>query len=114
MAAVLRRLGLKRSSSTAGTAGADHEDFGDADILDTLDFSTYFMSYRLHQRSPLSVPATLFFPEATSAARLAQAGAASLLDPCRIEIIPGNHTTCVTKHTAELAEKIRRIVDDLP
>jgi hypothetical protein len=107
MAAVFRRLGLKTSSLSAGTAGTGDEDFANADILDTLDFSTYFMSYRLHRLAPLSVPATLFFPESTPAARLAQTCALSKLHPCHIEIVPGNHTTCVTKYTAVLAEKMR-------
>jgi thioesterase domain-containing protein/NRPS condensation-like uncharacterized protein len=111
---VARRLGPKRSRKAAAAAAVeDKEDFGDAAILDGLDFSTYFMSYRLHRLAPLSVPATLFFPESTPAARRVSGPVASKLDRAklRVEIMPGNHTSCVTEHASFLAEKIREALD---
>jgi hypothetical protein len=71
------------------------------------------MSYRLHRLAPLSVPATLFFPESTPAARRVSGPMASKLDRAklRVEIVPGNHTSCVTEHSSFLAEKIRYALD---
>ena len=113
-ATVARLLGPKRSRKAAASAAVeDKEDFGEAAILDGLDFSTYFMSYRLHRLAPLSVPATLFFPESTPAARRVSGPMASKLDRAklRVEIVPGNHTSCVTEHSSFLAEKIRYALD---
>jgi hypothetical protein len=116
LATVFRRLGIKGSKKSVitDTSESEKEDFGDAAILDGLDFSTYFMSYRLHRLGPLSVPATLFFPESTPAARRAEGLRASRLDPAktRVEIVPGNHTSCVTEHSAFIAEKIQYALDN--
>jgi len=116
LATVARRLGLKRAKSASATNGGAEakEDFGDAAILESLDFSTYFMSYRLHRLAPLSVPATLFLPESTSDQRRRGAIRASRLDrnKARVQIAPGNHTTCVTQHSAFLADKMIEALDD--
>jgi surfactin synthase thioesterase subunit len=116
LATVARRLGLRKTENATSPAsgGADKEDFGDAAILDGLDFSTYFMSYRLHRLAPLSVPATLFLPESTPHARRLEAIRASRLDrtKARVEIAPGNHTTCVTQHSDFLADRMRAALDD--
>jgi hypothetical protein len=60
------------------------------------------------------VPATLFCPESTPAARRAEGLRASRLDPAktRVEIVPGNHTSCVTEHSAFIAEKIQYALDN--
>ena len=113
LATVFRRLGLKGKTEADGNAVPENENFGEAQILEGLDFSTYFMTYRLNRMKPLSVPATIFFPQSTPSARLMQAGGLSKLASAhyKIEILPGNHTTCVTKHTAELADKMRKILN---
>jgi hypothetical protein len=109
MATVLRRFGIQPATAT-GVESTAADDMGEAEILDGLDFSTYFMTYRLYQFAPLAVPATLFFPQSTPAARIVQAGPLSRLESTRlnIETISGNHTTCITQHTAVLAEKMKR------
>jgi hypothetical protein len=107
--AVLNRLGLKSdgpAQASAGAASAEEDD--GAQILDGLDFSTYYMTHRLHRLAPLAVAATLFLPASTVASRREAAARLSRLTPANVEIIPGNHTTCITQHTAELAEGMRR------
>jgi acyl carrier protein len=113
IATLLNRVGFKLplAEAVAEEAGAE-DDFGGAEILDGLDFSTYCITYRLHRFTSLSVPATFLFPEVTPAARVAEAGRLSRLDPAllNIEIVPGDHTTCITEHTASLADAIRRTI----
>ncbi len=109
-ATVLNRLDLKSGAAgPASSVPAPEEDDG-AQILDGLDFSTYYMTHRLHRLAALDVPATLFLPATTVPSRRAEAPRLSrlALDRVRVEIVPGNHTTCITQHTAELAEGIRR------
>jgi hypothetical protein len=105
---VLHRFGVEGAVSETVSTDTVAEDVFGAEILDGLDFSTYFMTYRLYRFAPLAVPATLLFPVATPLARLVDAVRRSRLDPARavIETVPGNHTTCITQHTAELARKM--------
>ncbi len=109
---VLRRLGLKSGSTEESGEAGPGDDFGGSEILDGLDFSTYYMSYRLHRFTPLSVPAILLYPETTPAARVAESAGLTRLDPAllKTEIVDGDHTTCITEHTASLAEAMRRAI----
>jgi thioesterase domain-containing protein len=106
--AMLHRLGMKAHAPAAASSAGAQADLGGEQILDGLDFSTYYMTYRLHRFTPLAVPATLLFPDCLPVERQAQAPGLTRLDPAqlRLELIPGNHTTCITEHTAELAEKM--------
>jgi hypothetical protein len=112
MATVLRRLGWKFAESEAAGADTSAQDGMSAEILDGLDFSTYFMTYRLHRFTPLAVTSTLFFPESTAPGRVAEAPQRIMIDAARltVERVPGNHTTCITQHTAELAGKMRAVM----
>lgn len=109
LATVLRRVGWKPAEVETAGAETSAQDGMSAEILDGLDFSTYYMTYRLHRFDPLAVPATLLFPESTAPGRVAEAPGRIMIDPARltVERVPGNHTTCITQHTAELAEKMR-------
>jgi len=111
-ASVLWRLGLKSDSGEEPGECGPEDDFGGSEILDGLDFSTYYMSYRLHRFTPLSVPAVLLYPETTPASRVAEAAGLTRLDPAllKTEIVAGDHTTCITEHTAALAEAMRRSI----
>jgi hypothetical protein len=110
MASVLNRFGLKSSHVEEAVGAEAADDFGGSEILDGLDFSTYCVTYRLHRFTPLSVPATLFFPEETPASRVAEAPGLTRLDLARIQTarIHGSHTTCITEHTASLADAMRQ------
>ena len=110
MGTVLRRFGIKTADAAGAGAPSAEEDLGGSEILDGLDFSTYVITYRLHRFAPLAVPTTFLFPESTEPHRVAEAAARSRLDLARVKVetIPGNHTTCITQHTAELAAKMMR------
>jgi thioesterase domain-containing protein len=113
LASLARRLGLK--IETTSSAGQSDPASDDAELVDSFAYTVYFLAYRLYSLQPLSVPATLYFPESTPAARLAGFSRSSRMDPAKytIEMLPGNHTTCVTKHTAALAEKIKAKLNSL-
>jgi hypothetical protein len=112
-AALLRRLGLAKTPGATPPAEARVE--GDGEILHSLDYAVYFLAYRLYRPKPLTVPATLFFPEETPPERLSVVNRASRIAPSglTIEMLPGNHHTCITKYTAVLVEKMKKTLDNL-
>jgi hypothetical protein len=107
-AAVLRRAGVQVEPAT-GAPEVETDDLGAASVLDGLDYSAYYISYRLYRPAALSVPATLFFPEDTPVSKVSRAGGESRIDPARLgrATIRGSHTNCITEHTDSLAEKMR-------
>jgi hypothetical protein len=109
-AAVLRRVGVKVEPSSI-PADAPEDDLGGASVLEGLDYSAYYLSYRLYRPAALAVPATIFFPEDTPAFKVARAGKESRIDPARLRhaTIRGSHTNCITEHTDSLAEKMRAV-----
>jgi pimeloyl-ACP methyl ester carboxylesterase len=115
LAAKLASLGHRLGLKIASASSADDLASDDAELVDSFAYTVYFLAYRLYSLQPLPVPATLYFPESTPAARLAGLSRSSRMDPAKytIEMLPGNHTTCVTKHTAALAEKIKERLDSL-
>ncbi len=75
-----------------------------------MDYAVYFLAYRRYRAKALTVPATIFLPESTSPVRLAwvrQLSQRSSID-LTAEILPGDHHTCITKHTSVLVEKIQK------
>ena len=112
-AAIGRRLGFAERPGPRPTPEARAE--GDGEILNSLDYAVYFLAYRLYRPKPLSGPATLFFPEETPPSRLSQVRRASQIPPDKltIEMVPGNHHTCITKYTSALVEKMKKTLDNL-
>jgi hypothetical protein len=115
-AAFRRRSPLAREEDAAEANPIGPEpDSSEEELLRGLDYSLYFLAHRLHRFEPLSLPATFYFPSATPPAFLARLAAVSRMDPAkyRVEMVPGDHTTCVTKHTADLGENMRQTLDSL-
>jgi hypothetical protein len=56
------------------------------------------------------VPTTLYFPESTPSVRLAEVRRRSQAAPrpFGVEVVPGDHHTCITKHTPALVEAINQ------
>jgi acyl carrier protein len=108
---VFRRLGinLPDSPNTLVAAGAAPQS-GDMEILNSMDYAIYFMAYRLYRSGPWHTPATLFFPESMASARLEEIHRMSQTVPVKfeVELLAGDHHTCITKHAPELAEKINK------
>jgi pimeloyl-ACP methyl ester carboxylesterase len=107
-----RRLGLSKPIPITSTRDPDE---GNEEILKSMDYAVYFLAYRLYRAKPIGVPATMYFPESTSAQRLAWVHRLSRNSPqeLNIELLPGDHHTCITRHTAALVEKIQITLDKL-
>ena len=108
-ATIRRRLRLSGPMQPGnGDAGSEDPVFTGEELLEGLDYSLYSLAHRLYRAAPLSIPATFYFPEATSEASLGRLSSASRLDPAgyKVERLPGDHTTCMTKHIDVLAQKI--------
>jgi hypothetical protein len=101
---------LKGTSSDAAAAAALTAGPDEGEMLEGLDYSVYYLAYRLHRLAPISVPATLYFSEATAQSGLPGLASASRMDPAlyQVEKLPGTHTTCVTRDIGVLAEKMER------
>jgi hypothetical protein len=112
---MLRRLGIKlpEAPNPFGTTTAPQES-GDMEILNSTDYAVYIMAYRLYRPQPWIVPTTLFFPESTPPGRVAEvrrrSRAASL--PFGVAVVPGDHHTCITKHTPGLVAAIRKALEE--
>jgi thioesterase domain-containing protein len=107
LAMVRRRLGLKVDQPEE-SADAHVDDLGAAAVLDGLEYSAYYLSYRLHRPAPLAVAATLFYPEDTPADKVSLGGQQSRIEPAHLHTatIRGSHTNCITEHTDSLAGKM--------
>jgi hypothetical protein len=109
-ATIRRRLPLPPPAPTGDDASPADPEFAGEELLEGLDYSLYALAHRLYRPAPLSLPATFYFPEATPDASLARLPAVTRLDPAcyQVERLPGDHTTCMTKHIDVLAQKIAR------
>jgi condensation domain-containing protein/thioesterase superfamily protein/phosphopantetheine binding protein len=111
-AAIRRRLPLPKSTPSDGGSAATEPEFIGEELLEGLDYSLYSLAHRLYRATPLSIPATFYFPEATPDAGLGRLSSASRLDPARykVERLPGDHTTSMTRHIDVLAQKIAHVL----
>jgi len=114
IATVLRRLGLS-TPAPVSPINAGREAGEGVEILTYLDYAVYFLAYRLYRAKPLTVPATLYFPEETPPARLTWVRRASEKAPApfTVEFLPGDHHTCITKYTPALVAKMKKTLDSL-
>ena len=103
------RFGLSRpvvSPTVTGRAAGE----GDLEILKSMDYAIYFLAYRLYRLRTVSVPTTLYFPASTRPATLGRViGKAKA--KITVDVLPGDHHTCITKHTPELVEKMKKALD---
>ncbi len=101
------RLGFARRIDSRSIS-AEREDNFDEEILNSLNYETYILAYRRYEFKPLSVPATLYLPEQSAPARLSWTKhAGTILPEASVEMVPGNHRTCVVEHTSALADKMK-------
>ena len=92
---LLRRLGLYHPV-VASPIAVNREGGEGVEILTHLDYAVYFLAYRLYRSKPVTVPATLYFPEETPPGRLSWFHKASERADARftVEFLPGDHHTC--------------------
>ena len=109
-----RRAGFPRPPGELEATSSSPES-EDNDVLKSFEYALYFLAYRLYRLRPLSVSATFYFPASTQEQRLVNVRTASQLDASNysIEMLPGDHTTCVANHTAALAEKIKKTLEKI-
>jgi acyl carrier protein len=115
IATLRRRLGFASTVSSSPITVGREPGEGEVEILTCLDYAVYFLAHRLYRSKALTVPATLFFPEEISPQRLAWIKDASQRArvKVKVEVLPGDHHTCITRHTPDLAEKIRVAIDEI-
>jgi thioesterase domain-containing protein len=114
IATLLRRLGIYKPVVASAIAVTGEGGEG-VEILTHLDYAVYFLAYRLYRTKPMTVPATLYFPEETPPARLSWFHKASERPDARftVEFLPGDHHTCITKYTPALVAKMKKALDAL-
>jgi len=111
---LLSRLGLTKAVTPSPAAGREPSD-GDAEILKSMDYAVYFLAYRLYRPRLPAAPATLYFSEETPPARFARVKKMGETAPVKfsVEILPGDHRTCIIKYTPELVEKLKKTMDHI-
>ena len=113
LAAVTHKLGIKTPTSNNPITAGLEMGAGEVEILNSLDYAIYFLAYRLYRPRHLSAPATLYFPEETPPLRLSNMKRLSerAKVKCSVELLPGDHHTCITKHTPALVAKMKETLD---
>jgi surfactin synthase thioesterase subunit len=108
-----RRLGLAIPVGSSPISAGGEAGERDGEILTSLDYAVYFLAYRLYKLRPLSVPATLYFPEETPPTRLSWVKRASERAAVEftVEMVPGNHHACITKYSSVLVDKMKKTLD---
>jgi amino acid adenylation domain-containing protein len=83
-------------------------------IVNSLDYALYVLACHLYKARPLSVPATLYFPQETPPSpSLLEKRARSNFPLATIETVPGDHDTCITKYTSALGDKMKNTLATL-
>jgi hypothetical protein len=105
---VFRRMGINLPEAPNPMGVSAPQESGDMEILNSMDYAVYIMAYRLYRPQPWMVPTTLFFPESTPPTRVADVRRRSRVAPLPfgVVVVPGDHHTCITKHTPDLVAAI--------
>jgi hypothetical protein len=113
LSSISRRLGIRAKTTANSTLATTDIVAGDIEILDSLEYALYFLAYRLYKFTSLSVPTTFYFPESLNADRAVKRALGSKLDAgnYRVETLRGNHETCLSIHSAILAEKMKEALE---
>jgi amino acid adenylation domain-containing protein len=108
-----RRLGLATGGTPAPLICDERDELGEPDILSSLDYALYFLASCLFALKPIPLPATVFFPKETAYTSSREARASELFSQATIEMIPGTHHTCISRHSDILAQKMKQTLDGL-
>jgi len=107
-------IGRRLKLTTAGSAdpsvlgvrgGASFE------FLDGPDYNIYILASILHAIKPFSVPTSVYIAEQGPSLASRKRNAHGKLLHGTFEPIPGNHTTCITRHANVPAERIAQALD---
>ncbi|MBV9273286.1 MAG: amino acid adenylation domain-containing protein, partial [Verrucomicrobia bacterium] len=85
----------------------------DGDLQYNFDYAIYHLACQLSNLKPLSVPTTLYFPEEAPRSRRRANFVREIFPIATVEMVPGNHHTCIVKHSSALVDKMKRTLDGL-
>jgi hypothetical protein len=85
----------------------------DLEVLKSLDYAVYFLAMCLHPLRPLSIPTTLYFSEETLPRSFRVKRANEVFSTVAVEMVPGNHHTCITKYVSVPADKMKKTLGSL-
>jgi pimeloyl-ACP methyl ester carboxylesterase len=103
--AICRRLGLARSAYSPLVMGLEPGEY-DEEILNSLDYAVYFLASTLYSVKPLSIPTTLYFSDESIPRSYRVQLAQEMFPTVTVEMVPGNHVTCITKYASIVADKM--------
>jgi surfactin synthase thioesterase subunit len=115
LASICRRLGLARRGDSSALTATRETGEADIEVRGSLDYAIYFLAYCFYTVKPLSAPATLYFPGEALTSRLSWVKHASEKTSAKftIEMVPGNHITSITQYASNLAEKMKKTLNNL-
>jgi surfactin synthase thioesterase subunit len=110
--ALCHRLGLASRIGSSRVTEYEEDEWGREirEMFDTLDYAIYVLASRLYNLRSLSVPTTVYFSEESPPSHRTANRAREISPTVRFETVPGDHFTCLTEHTSELADKLKKIV----
>jgi amino acid adenylation domain-containing protein len=110
--ALCHRLGLANRIGSSCVTEYEEDEWGREirEMFETLDYAIYVLASRLYNLRSLSVPTTVYFSEETPPPHRIANRAREISPTVRFETVPGDHFTCLTEHTSELADKLKKIV----
>ncbi|HEX4138885.1 MAG TPA: acyltransferase domain-containing protein, partial [Candidatus Methylacidiphilales bacterium] len=100
-----RRLGLSRSGHNPEAMGFEVNEFN-AEILDSLDYALYFLASCQHDVKPLAIPAALYFSDESFPRNFRLRRSRETFRDFTLEMVPGNHHTCITTYVNATAERL--------
>jgi hypothetical protein len=110
---ICRRLGLARSDGYSRVVmGLEASEY-DEEIIKSLDYAVYFLSSTLYGLKPLSIPTTLYYSDESLPRSYRVQRAHEIFSTVTVEMVPGNHVTCITKYAATLADKMHDTLGSL-
>jgi acyl transferase domain-containing protein/acyl carrier protein len=110
---ICRRLGLLRPNGSSpvvmGLEGGKY----DEEIVKSLDYAVYFLASCLFTVRPLAIPTTLYFSEESLPRSFRVKRSNETFPTATLEMVPGNHVTCITKYASVVADKMEKTLDRL-
>jgi acyl transferase domain-containing protein/acyl carrier protein len=109
---ICRRLGLAPSAYGRLVMGLEPGEY-DEEILKSLDYAVYFLASTLFSLKPLSIPTTLYFSDESIPRSYRVQLAHEMFPTVTVEMVPGNHVTCITKYASTVADKMHNTLGSL-
>ena len=111
-ASICRRLGLRALANRI--APHAEMDEGDAELLKRVDYAVYMHANRIHRLRPILVPTTIYLPEDRSPPPRSWTRSIRQMFPMlTFQSIPGDHRTCITRHSDVLGPLLRSALSTL-